>query len=208
MVMHYLRSTYDVREIYLHPKGGSVLPLLAVWNHIACLSDREVKANGEIIPKMARLMLVLIYKGALALLSDLYHHHYFFNLHIHFKIWDLYLSQNILLSTTTQHEVLCSVSRPPGRSCYCATVEVVKHASVSDKAFGYASQNGGTSGGAGGTTTTVSTYAQFTKALSGTAKKVVIVSGPIRTAAVQVKVSSDTSIIGKSSVAKLTGFGV
>jgi pectate lyase len=60
--------------------------------------------------------------------------------------------------------------------------------------------------GAGGTTTTVSAYAQFTKAVSGTAKKVVIVSGPINTAAAQVKVGSNTSIIGKSSAAKLTGF--
>jgi pectate lyase len=81
------------------------------------------------------------------------------------------------------------------------TVEAVKRASVSDKAFGYASQNGGTSGGAGGTTTTVSTYAQFTKA-------VVIVSGPINTAPAQVKVGSKISIIGKSSAAKLTGFGL
>lgn len=73
---------------------------------------------------------------------------------------------------------------------------------------GYASQNGGTTGGGGGTTTTVSTYAQFTAAVASDAKKVVIVNGAISTAAAQVKIGSNTSIIGKNSGAKLIGFGV
>lgn len=74
--------------------------------------------------------------------------------------------------------------------------------------IGYSSQNGGTTGGAGGTTTTVSTYAQFTAAVAGTAKKVVVVNGAITKAADQVKVGSNTSIIGKNSGAKFTGFGL
>jgi len=86
--------------------------------------------------------------------------------------------------------------------------EIAKRASITDVGTGYASQNGGTTGGAGGTTTTVSTYAQFTAAVAGTAKKVVVVSGAITQTADQVKVGSNTSIIGKSSAAKLTGFGL
>ncbi|KAJ5769058.1 hypothetical protein N7520_003617 [Penicillium odoratum] len=83
-----------------------------------------------------------------------------------------------------------------------------KRASVSDAAFGYASQNGGTTGGYGGTTTTVSSYAAFTSAVSGDSKKVVYVSGPISKTADQVKVGSNTSIIGKDYTAILTGFGL
>ncbi|KAH6669545.1 putative pectate lyase A [Halenospora varia] len=85
---------------------------------------------------------------------------------------------------------------------------VAKRASITDTPGGYASQNGGTTGGSGGTTTTVSTYAQFTAAVAGTAKKVVVVSGPITQTADQVKVGSNTSIIGKSSSVVFTGFGL
>lgn len=85
---------------------------------------------------------------------------------------------------------------------------IVKRASVTDACnIGYASTNGGTKGGAGGTTTTVSTYAQFTKAATA-GKTVVVVSGPITHAAAQVKVASDTTIIGKNSKVVLTGFGL
>lgn len=69
-------------------------------------------------------------------------------------------------------------------------------------------QNGGTTGGAEGTTTTVSTYAQFTAAVSGNAKKVVFLDGQITQTADQVKIGSNTSLIGKNSGAKLTGVGV
>jgi pectate lyase len=79
---------------------------------------------------------------------------------------------------------------------------------VSQVATGYASQNGGTKGGAGGTTTTVSSYAAFTAAVSGDSAKVVVVSGPITKTADQVRVGSNTSIIGKDANAILTGFGL
>ena len=75
-------------------------------------------------------------------------------------------------------------------------------------ATGYASLNGGTTGGAGGTTTTVSSYPAFTEAVSGDDKKVVYVSGNIKKAADQVKVGSNTSIIGKDANAILEGFGL
>ncbi|GKZ29155.1 hypothetical protein AbraIFM66950_003315 [Aspergillus brasiliensis] len=89
-----------------------------------------------------------------------------------------------------------------------ATSTYAKRATVSDAAFGYASLNGGTTGGAGGTTTTVSSYAAFTSAVSGDDAKVVYVDGTIKQAADQVKVGSNTSIIGKDANAILEGFGL
>ncbi|RDL40281.1 putative pectate lyase A [Venustampulla echinocandica] len=83
-----------------------------------------------------------------------------------------------------------------------------KRASVTETPGGYASQNGGTTGGAGGTTTTVSSFAQFTAAVAGDAKKVVFVSAPITSSVKQVKIGSNTSVIGKSSKVVFTGFGV
>ncbi|CAI7594499.1 unnamed protein product [Penicillium glandicola] len=83
-----------------------------------------------------------------------------------------------------------------------------KRASANDAAPGYASQNGGTTGGAGGTTTTVSSYAAFTSAVTGDSAKVVYVSGAITKTADQVRVGSNTSIIGKNANAVLTGFGI
>ncbi|CAD6439705.1 12c5630b-dc7f-4e00-9561-1c52d0e14ea1 [Sclerotinia trifoliorum] len=85
---------------------------------------------------------------------------------------------------------------------------IAKRSTITDACnIGYASTNGGTKGGAGGTTTTVSTYAQFTKAATA-GKSVVVLAGPITQAAPQVKVASDTTIIGKNSKAVLTGFGL
>ncbi|CZR58491.1 probable pectate lyase B precursor [Phialocephala subalpina] len=89
-----------------------------------------------------------------------------------------------------------------------APAEIAKRATITDVPGGYASLNGGTTGGKGGTTTTVSTYAQFTAAVTSDSAKVVIVSGTITQTADQVKVGSNTSIIGKNSSAKLVGFGL
>lgn len=44
--------------------------------------------------------------------------------------------------------------------------------------------------------------------MAGTAKKVVVVSGTITQSAAQVRVGSNTSIIGKNSGAKLVNFGL
>jgi len=87
-------------------------------------------------------------------------------------------------------------------------VEMAKRASVTDAAFGYAGENGGTTGGAGGTTTTVSSYAEFTSAVTSDDAKVVFVSGTITQAAKQVKVGSNTSIIGVDANAGFDGNGL
>ena len=78
---------------------------------------------------------------------------------------------------------------------------IVKRASLSDvPSTGYATQNGGTTGGKGGATTTVSSFAQFTAAVAGNSAKIVVVSGPI-TSTGNVKIGGNTSIIGKDSSA-------
>ncbi|KAF8920745.1 polysaccharide lyase family 1 protein, partial [Mucidula mucida] len=82
-----------------------------------------------------------------------------------------------------------------------------KRASVSDTAsIGYATLNGGTTGGSGGTTTTVTTLSALTSAVSGTAKKIVIISGTI-TGNTVVKVGSNTSVIGAAG-SSLVGVGL
>jgi pectate lyase len=79
-------------------------------------------------------------------------------------------------------------------------------ASLTDVAtVGYATLNGGTTGGKGGSTTTVSSFAQFTAAVTGDDAKIVVVSGAIASTG-NVKIGSNKSIIGKSSAAKLSGF--
>ncbi|CAK5267904.1 unnamed protein product [Mycena citricolor] len=88
-----------------------------------------------------------------------------------------------------------------------ASAAIVKRASVNDVAtVGYATLNGGTSGGSGGPTTTVSTLDALTSAVAGTAKKIVLISGTITGNAV-VKIGSNTSLIGKSGSA-LVGVGL
>ena len=79
---------------------------------------------------------------------------------------------------------------------------LAKRASVTDVPdTGYATQNGGTTGGKGGSTTTVSTLAQFTAAVKGDDAKIVIVSGGFKGNADNVKIGSNKSIIGKDSSA-------
>jgi pectate lyase len=78
---------------------------------------------------------------------------------------------------------------------------------VASGPVGYASTNGGTTGGQGGATTTVSTLVQFTKAATAKEPTVVYISGKI-TGNTKVKVSSDTSIIGLNSDSALENIGL
>ncbi|KAG9219643.1 hypothetical protein CCMSSC00406_0006035 [Pleurotus cornucopiae] len=81
-----------------------------------------------------------------------------------------------------------------------------KRAGVNDVAnVGYATLNGGTSGGSGGPTTVVTSLAALTSAVTGDAKKIVIISGTITGNAV-VKVGSNTSVLGRNAV--LNGVGL
>ncbi|KAG4413341.1 hypothetical protein IFR04_013526 [Cadophora malorum] len=75
-------------------------------------------------------------------------------------------------------------------------------------ATGWASLNGGTTGGGSAAATTVSDYDSLVAAVAGTQPKVVIISGPITQDAAQVKIGSNTTLVGASSSVILTGFGL
>ena len=75
---------------------------------------------------------------------------------------------------------------------------------------GYASQNGGTTGGKGGTTTTVASLAEFTAAVgkkTDTTAKVIYIKGAI-TGPAKVNIGSNKSILGTDSSASLTNVGL
>lgn len=75
---------------------------------------------------------------------------------------------------------------------------------------GYATQNGGTTGGQGGTTVTAKTYAELKSYAESTIKYIINVEGAISngTGGGQIKIKSDKSIIGVGSTAFLSGVGL
>ncbi|KAF2855636.1 polysaccharide lyase family 1 protein, partial [Plenodomus tracheiphilus IPT5] len=84
---------------------------------------------------------------------------------------------------------------------------LAKRAAITDAAnIGYATLNGGTKGGAGGPTTTVSTLPQLSAAANSTGPLNIVVQGAISGAA-KVQVSSDKTIVGKTG-SSLTGIGL
>lgn len=77
--------------------------------------------------------------------------------------------------------------------------------SITHNSQGYATLNGGTTGGKGGPTTTVSTYAQFSAAAAADdSARIIVVSGTIQQTADQIRVGANKSIIGKNSSASLS----
>lgn len=77
-------------------------------------------------------------------------------------------------------------------------VKIEKRATISDAAtLGYASTNGGTTGGSGGTVTTVSTLAQFTAAVDedDSTPRIVVVSGTI-SGETDIRIGSNKTIVG------------
>ncbi|CAG8980629.1 hypothetical protein HYALB_00012816 [Hymenoscyphus albidus] len=82
-----------------------------------------------------------------------------------------------------------------------ARAKLVKRATITDAAnLGYATQNGGTTGGKGGTVTTVSTLAQFSAVADNSKNndatpRIIVVKGTI-SGATQVRIGSNKSIIG------------
>ncbi|KAF6808505.1 pectate lyase [Colletotrichum musicola] len=84
---------------------------------------------------------------------------------------------------------------------------IAKRAAITESCnIGYASTNGGTTGGKGGSTTTVSTLAQFTKAAESSGKLNIVVKGNISGNA-KVRVASDKTIVGQKG-SKITGAGL
>jgi pectate lyase len=86
-------------------------------------------------------------------------------------------------------------------------VPLRKRADASEAAtIGYATTNGGTTGGDGGSTVTVSTLSDLKMAVTGDSPAIVIIDGAI-SGSDSVRVGSNKSILGKDSGAKLTGVG-
>lgn len=72
---------------------------------------------------------------------------------------------------------------------------------------GYASLNGGTKGGAGGKTVTVSTYADLAAAVKDATPAIVYIKGRI-SGSEKIRVGANKSILGIDSSSSLTGFGL
>ncbi|KAJ0162297.1 Pectate lyase plyB [Colletotrichum tanaceti] len=88
-----------------------------------------------------------------------------------------------------------------------ATGVLAKRASITESCdIGYASTNGGTTGGKGGPTTTVSSLAQFTKAAESSGKLNIVVKGSISGGA-KVRVASDKTIVGQKG-SRIVGAGL
>ncbi|KAH9890774.1 pectate lyase a [Xylariomycetidae sp. FL2044] len=84
---------------------------------------------------------------------------------------------------------------------------IQKRASITDACtVGYCTQNGGTTGGTGGTTTTVSDLVSFTAAVGAEGPAVVVLDGELSGTA-KVEVTSDKTIIGLPG-SSLTGIGL
>ncbi|MBA9005623.1 pectate lyase family protein [Thermomonospora cellulosilytica] len=72
---------------------------------------------------------------------------------------------------------------------------------------GYASLNGGTTGGAGGTTVTVTGATDFVRYATASGRYVIRVNGTVRLSGMQ-KVASDKTIIGVGTAGRITGGGL
>lgn len=66
-------------------------------------------------------------------------------------------------------------------------------------AIGFATQNGGTSGGKGGKTIEVASLSELTSAVKGDDAAIVLITGPIKGSGENVKIGSNKSVVGKDS---------
>lgn len=64
---------------------------------------------------------------------------------------------------------------------------------------GFATQNGGTSGGKGGKTIEVSSLSELTAAVKGDDAAIILITGPIKGNAEDIRIGSNKSVIGKDS---------
>ncbi|CAE6428129.1 unnamed protein product [Rhizoctonia solani] len=88
-----------------------------------------------------------------------------------------------------------------------AVATPTKRAAPVDGIAGYATLNGGTTGGTGGSTTIVTSLAALRSAVAGTSPKIVKISGIITGDGEVVDVGSKTTVIGADSNSGLTGGG-
>ncbi|CUA68913.1 hypothetical protein RSOLAG22IIIB_08157 [Rhizoctonia solani] len=89
----------------------------------------------------------------------------------------------------------------------CSAAHIQKRASTSDKAtIGYATLNGGTSGGGTATPITVSTLDELKSVVQGSTAKVVLLNGVISGSEI-VDIGGNTSLLGKAGAA-LEGMGL
>ncbi|ORY26842.1 pectin lyase-like protein [Neocallimastix californiae] len=96
----------------------------------------------------------------------------------------------------------------PQNNNYAPNVQyATSNASASSGVIGYASMNGGTNGGNGGQTITVSNQSQLETALKGNNAKIIKVNGIIKLNA-DVTVNSNTSLIGANKNSGITGAGL
>ncbi|EPS35293.1 hypothetical protein H072_11359 [Dactylellina haptotyla CBS 200.50] len=102
-------------------------------------------------------------------------------------------TKSTTLSTSTTTTKTTTVAAQPGSCTPTCTV-------------GYCTMNGGTTGGIGGTVTTVSTLDALIAAVGTDTKKIVYISGTI-TGDVQVDVGNNTHVIGKTG-SQLIGVGL
>lgn len=79
-------------------------------------------------------------------------------------------------------------------------------AAAAEGPIGYASQNGGTTGGAGGSSITVKSYDELVKAVKDDTAALVYIEGTIE-GSKKIRVGSNKSILGKDSSSKLIGAG-
>jgi pectate lyase len=89
------------------------------------------------------------------------------------------------------------------------TILSKRAASLEDVATtGFATLNGGTSGGKGGEIIEVSTLSDLQSAVKGDDAAIILITGPIRGSGESVKVGSNKSIIGKDSKVVLENFTI
>ncbi|KAJ6613868.1 pectin lyase-like protein [Mycena sp. CBHHK59/15] len=86
-----------------------------------------------------------------------------------------------------------------------ATID--KRAAPTDQMVGYATLNGGTTGGAGGPTTTVTSLAALRAAVTGATPKIIEISGIITGDGETIDVGNHTTVVGIGSNSGVTGGG-
>jgi|SRR5690242_242802 len=73
---------------------------------------------------------------------------------------------------------------------------------------GYATTNGGTTGGKGGKTIKVASVSELQAAVKGDSAAIILITGPIKGKGENIKVGSNKSVIGQNSKAVLDNFTI